>query len=211
MSARKSAVDSYYHVFNRGVDKRVIFPSQVDIERFAECMVAFNTENPIGSLFELRFQKFTKNKKSKKLVDIVCFCLNPNHFHFLLRQNSEMGMSEFMKRLSSGYTQYFNRKYGRSGVLFQGKYKSTLITTNEQLLHVSVYINLNNKVHRLGNQIIKSSWDEFSSGKDGMCSKNIILSQFDDPSEYCEFAKASLLDILERKDSDKELRTALLE
>ena len=207
---RESAIDSYYHVYNRGVDKRVVFPTGADLRRFIDCMIAFNTEKPVGSLLELRSRKTKEGNKTRKLVDIICFCLNPNHFHLLLRQNIEGGMAQLMQRLG-GYTQYFNRKYKRSGTLFEGKYKSVLINTNEYLLHVSAYINLNNQVHRIGSRRANSSWDEFVGGRKGICSKKIILSQFRTPSEYREFAMASLQDILERKTLIKELEAMILE
>ena len=85
----------YYHIYNRGVDKRTIFQDQEDLSRFFQSMEEFNYVEPIGSIFQNSFNK--KRKNSKKLVEIICYCLNPNHFHFVLRQFVENGISEFMK------------------------------------------------------------------------------------------------------------------
>lgn len=126
-------------------------------------------------------------------------------------QRLENGVSEFMHRLGTGYTQSFNIKHKRSGSLFQGKFKALHITSNEYLLHLSAYINLNNKVHQLANKMARSSWEEYNNDKDGMCAKKIILKQFDKPGEYKSFAESSLQDIISRKKLSKELEEMLLE
>ncbi|MCC6323658.1 transposase, partial [Candidatus Nomurabacteria bacterium] len=86
-------------------------------------------------------------KEKKPLVSIVCYCLNPNHFHFILKQEVEGGISEFIKRLIGGYTKYFNITYNRSGVLFQGKFKSHLIDTDQYILKIRPYVNINYLIH----------------------------------------------------------------
>ncbi len=203
----------YFHIFNRGVEKRSIFLDNKDFDRFLTSMTAFNTKEPIGSLFELAFlPKQNVARSSPPLVEIVSYCLNPNHFHLLLRQRLENGISSFIQRLSGGYTRYFNIKYKRSGVLFQGKYKSVPILSNEQLLYVSAYINLNNHVHRLGSRTTKSSWDEYmGSASHAICTKDIILGQFHNKKEYEVFAKETLDQILENKELAKELKQSLVE
>ena len=97
----------YYHVYNRGTDKRIIFNSHRDVSRFLKSMELFNSVEPVGSLWLSRLIKEPK-KKTQKLVDIIAFCLNPNHYHFIFRQLIDNGISEFMKRLNGGYTSYFN-------------------------------------------------------------------------------------------------------
>ncbi|MBU1159735.1 transposase [Patescibacteria group bacterium] len=196
----------FYHIYNRGVDKRNIFEDYEDLERFFESMREFNTVEPIGSLFEKSFNDpIAKNKKNKPLVNFIAFCLNKNHYHFILEQVIDNGISEFMKRLG-GYTWYFNNKHGRSGSLFQGTFKSIHIDSNEYLLHLSVYVNLNNKIHKLGGLTAKSSWEEYTSEyNDSFCKKDIILGQFKDSSEYKQFAESSLESIRERKEMEKFL------
>lgn len=113
----------YYHIFNRGVDKRIIFSSQKDYARFFQSVDEFNSIDPIGSLYENSFRKrenqvSKKAPRKKKLIEIICYCFNPNHYHFILKQLIDRGIEKFMHRLGIGYTKYFNQKYDRNGVLF---------------------------------------------------------------------------------------------
>ena len=125
----------FYHIYNRGVDKRNIFITQEDLNRFIQSMIEFNVIEPIGSIYENSFiKKQLGNETSKlsksvnlkpprlkeKLINIIAHCLNPNHFHFILEAKEDNGISEFIKRLAGGYTKYFNNKYARSGSLFPG-------------------------------------------------------------------------------------------
>lgn len=215
-----------YHIYNRGVDKRDIFSEPYDVARFLQSMQEFNTINPIGSLYEHSFRKKNdllggETAKSEKLVEIVAYCLNRNHFHFILRQVSDGGISEFMKRLSGGYTWYFNHKYERSGSLFQGVFKSKHIPTNIYLLHVSAYVNLNNRVHQLIKDDplflgdTRSSWAEYMGTKKkkgtDFCEKELILGQFKNRKEYEQFALNSLQGIVEKKNLQREMESLLLE
>jgi hypothetical protein len=204
----------FYHVFNRGVEKRDIFSDADDLSRFLESIQAFNLPNPIGSLFEHRFQKETQlGSLTPKLVDVVCYCLNPNHFHLLLKQTSEKGIQKFMQRLGTGYTNYFNEKYSRSGGLFQGTYKSVHVESNEQLLHTSVYVNLNNQLGSLTPKLSASSWTEYMDSELGhmgsICEKEVILGQFESPDAYKKFANEALEMIVERKKQEKEMQWLL--
>ena len=215
-------VGEYYHIYNRGVDKRITFLDEYDIQRFYNSINEFNVLDPIGSIYENSFIKKRENRTSKpemtkKLVNLIAHCANPNHFHLLLRQEAEKGIEKFMQRVGTGYTKYFNNKYKRSGVLFQGKFKSVHIDSNEYLLHVSAYINLNDRVHQLGSRTSKlvrsrSSWGEYTNkGGKGICEKNIILDQFRDIKEYKEFAFSSLGSIIKRKEELKDIGEFLLE
>ena len=102
----------FYHIYNRGVEKRNIFEDQYDIQRFIQSMEEFNTINPIGSLYESSFlpDEIKAKRKSKRLVNFIAYCLNPNHYHFILEQFVEQGVRQFMHRLSGGYTWYFNKR-----------------------------------------------------------------------------------------------------
>jgi|SRR3989344_1971979 len=195
-----------YHIFNRGADKRVVFQDKQDFSRFLESMDKFNSIEPIGSIYENSFDRNQLGNPVSKLVDFVCYCLNPNHFHFVLKQVSEKGIEKFMHRML-GYTKYFNQKHKRSGVLFQGPFKAVHVDSNEQLLHISVYVNLNDKVHQLGNGVSKSSWEEYSGAdRQNICSaKSMVLEQFNNFSEYKKFASESLKWIRENKEEAKFL------
>jgi len=194
----------FYHIYNRGVDKRNIFSDQEDVDRFFQSMIEFNTLEPIRSIYENSFIKEKKSGKDNILVDFVAFSLVENHFHFILKQVSEKGIEKFMQRLGNGYTKYFNNKYKRTGSLFQGKYKAKHVDANNYLLHLSVYVNLNQKVHQLGHSVSKlhlySSWEEYNGALNNkICKKDIILGQFNNNKEYVSFAEGSLKDILLRR------------
>lgn len=203
--------NEYYHIFNRGVDKRDIFLDHYDLERFFQSMDEFNVIEPIGSIYVNSFKEKKDSlrgraSKSEKLVNFICYCLNPNHYHFILEQVADKGVEKFIHRLGTGYTRFFNEKYNRSGVLFQGAYKAIHIDSNEYLLYLSAYTNLNNRVHQLRGSASKSSWGEYiGENKENFCEKEIILSQFKNKKEYKEFAEEALEIIRENKDMEKFL------
>jgi REP element-mobilizing transposase RayT len=213
MNREKFANEEMYHIFNRGVDKRIIFSDKKDLDRFFQSMIIFNSVKPIGSLYEQSFLK--EKEKSKPLVKFIAYNLLPNHFHFILEQVVEGGISEFLKRLLGGYSWYFNKKNKRSGSLFQGTFKSRHIDSNEYLLHVSAYVNLNDIIslfNTLGGEtakLRKSSWDEYvnqNKVNEKICfGKDIILEQFNSIEDYKEFAYSSLEDIRENKKEYKDL------
>ncbi len=221
MGTRKDvfANGELFHIYNRGVDKRIIFTDDYDVGRFLKSMVEFNTVDPIGSLYENSFNQLggSTAKSEERLVNIISYCLNPNHFHFILGQVTDKGISEFMRRLGGGYTWYYNNKYKRSGSLFQGRFKSVHIDSNEYLLHVSSYVNLNDRAHQLGGSTAKlvrsrSSWGEYTdAGSKGICEKEIILGQFTSSAEYKKFALSSLEAIIQRKEELKDIDGLLLE
>lgn len=212
------ATGELYHVYNRGTDKRSITVDYRDADRFMQSLTEFNALEPIGSIYEHAFitrkhqlgGRTSKcdlelEKASEGLVSIVAYCLNPNHYHFILEQVSDRGIEKFMQRLGTGYTMYFNNRHERSGALFQGKFKAVHIESNEQLLHLSVYVNLNFQVHQYHESAlprIRSSWEEYIgliSNTIGICGKDKVLGQFRNKKEYQEFAERTLPAIRERK------------
>lgn len=221
MGTRKEAFanEELFHIYNRGVDKRIIFNDKEDINRFFQSIIEFNISDPVGSLYQNSFRRLSgpTPKSEERLVNVVAYCLNPNHFHLILEQTAEGGISEFMKRLGGGYTCYFNNKHERSGALFQGKFKAIHIDSNEYLLHVSAYVNLNDRVHQLSGPTPKfvesrSSWREYTDKNvKGICEKGIVLDQFRNIGEYEEFALSSLASIKQRKEELKDLDKFLLE
>ena len=207
--------EEYYHVYNRGVEGRNIFEDSNDLDRFWKSLKLFNDKKVIGSIYEKSFEEIPEVDNRKELVDIICYCLNPNHFHLLLKQKEERGISTFMHRIG-GYTWFFNHKHKRKGSLFQGAFKAKHIENNDYLLHVSAYINLNSRVHQLGGETAKlseSSWDEYTKEKvaSPLCKTRDILEQFANKKEYREFCEDSLELMLSTKEEAKELRTLMLE
>ncbi len=135
-----------YHLFNRGVNKQTVFHDAADYMRFYEYLHYFNTLEPAH---DLRHAKAQKNSPDARLVDIQAYALIHNHFHLLVEQIVDDGISNLMRRLGAGYAGYYNEKYKRTGVLFQGKYKRVHINSDEQLHYLRAYINYNHIVHGL--------------------------------------------------------------
>jgi len=188
--------DKYYHVFNRGVDKRKIFSNKSDYYRFLVYLVVFNDETSWPNLTKSLKEALKKSDKRKKIIDIVGYCLMPNHFHLLVKQVAEKGLPIFLQKLGVGYTHYFNKKYERSGVLFQGRSKSVLIQDNNQLLHLSRYIHLNPKeIVESFKSVAKYPWSScqfFVSGKASsiLSGTEVIKDQFETQADYLDFLKA---------------------
>jgi len=138
------APGEFYHIYNRGTEKRKIFLSARDHERFLSLLYLANGEERVDmkrqgrTLSELMLQD-----KGKKLVEVCAYCLMPNHFHLILKEIDEGGISKFMQKIITGYTMYFNKNYERSGALFQGKFKSEHAKNDRYLKYLIAYLHLN--------------------------------------------------------------------
>ena len=197
------APGEYYHIFNRGNGKMNIFEDTADyyffLSRLEEYL--FPTRRRASSATLARYER---KSFPEGAFSLVCYALMPNHFHFLLRQNDETSLSEFMRSVSTGYSKYFNKKYTRVGSLFQDQFKAVPVRSNDQLLWLSAYIHQNPKVARL----VESLDDyEYSSYKEYMahlsnplCEKGIMLEQFSNIKAYREFVEESFDAIKQRKD-----------
>lgn len=152
---RRVAAGNIYHVLNRGVDKRKIFLDDRDYFRFIHNLFEFNDVNQINNV-TYRFNTNSKviarpymegdggNRQPRKLlVEILAFCLMPNHYHLLLKAKYDDGITRFMKRLNMGYSRYFNEKYKRQGALFEGRYKLVPVAEEAHFIHLPYYIHLN--------------------------------------------------------------------
>jgi len=135
-----------YHIYNRGVDKRIIFLNNYDYQRFILLLHVLNTNKNLKLRDLIKnnsFCELLKNKNEDPIVAIGAYCLMPNHFHLLLTPLVENGISKFMLKLLTSYSMYFNIKNVRNGALFQGAFKSEHIRTDEQLRYIYSYIHLN--------------------------------------------------------------------
>ncbi|KKT61863.1 MAG: Transposase [Candidatus Giovannonibacteria bacterium GW2011_GWA2_44_26] len=139
------ANNQIYHIFNRGTEKRRIFISNKDFERFLINMKIFNDpdvgQHHLGR-FDIKHPKLSKPLEDP-LVDVLCYCLMPNHYHLLLRQKVENGISKYLHRLQMGYAKYFNTLHDRSGNLFQGAFKVVEINKGNQFKYIPLYIHMN--------------------------------------------------------------------
>jgi len=139
----------YYHIYNRGIDKRVIFKSKKDYERFMTLLYIANSNDSFrldGILNRQHkiFSEILMLDKGKPLVSIGAWCLMTNHFHLLLRQEVDGGITKFMRKLGVGYSMFFNIKYQRKGALFGGLFKSKLIGVNDNyMIQLFGYIHIN--------------------------------------------------------------------
>jgi putative transposase len=137
-----------YHALNRGVDKRQIFMDDGDRVRFIHDMYAFNTTRLASNTFRndklgLRDLTYMNSSLDERLVDIHGWCLMGNHYHLLLSECIEGGLSMFLRKVNTGYANYFNARYERVGTLFQGRTKKILIDSDAYMLHILNYIHLN--------------------------------------------------------------------
>jgi putative transposase len=147
MSIRKVNLvqGEYYHIYNRGNSKQKIFHDREDYLRFISLLYVSNT-NESFNLYDLsRDVNFNvyEVERSSLLVNIGAFCLMPNHFHILITQIEDNGISKFMQKLSTAYSMYYNQKYERTGGLFEGKFKSQHADTDRHLKYLFSYIHLN--------------------------------------------------------------------
>jgi len=196
----------YYHILGRGNNKQKIFLNKGDYTRFLFLILFFQLPKTFGDIgFEvskfLRDGKFSTVYKDKdlknKYVELVSFCLMPNHYHLIVKENKEGGISRYMQRILNSFTKYHNTKYEKVGNLFQGPFKAIHVDSNEQLLHLSAYIHHNSKeLKNWKGKEIKYPWSSYLD----YCNQNrwvnllipgIILGQFDSVNDYKDFVEES--------------------
>lgn len=136
------SVGEYYHLYNRGVEKRKIFVWKKDWARFHRLLYAANSTNPIR-FRDIENLTLDSIDRGNPIVGIGAYVLMPNHFHILAREIVEGGISKFMEKLATGYSMYFNKKYERVGPLFQGRFRGEHVDSNEYLKYLYAYIHLN--------------------------------------------------------------------
>ena len=177
-----------YHVYNRGVDKRILFIDDYDSQRFLNLLYYCNDTEPLlhGIASD---SDYAMSSRSNRLVDLYAYCLMPNHFHLLVRQRGDEGLRRFMQKLLTAYSMYFNEKYGRSGTLFEGPYKTALVDTDRYFKYVMTYIHLNpanlfSSLHNAGKieNIEKYPYSSYGSYVSG--ARNLLLTKHELPIEY---------------------------
>mgnify|MGYP001559722953 CR=1 FL=1 len=202
MAYRKTPVvnGEIYHVYNRSNGQQEIFLSSKDYQRAIEVFRFYQYGKP-----PLRFSFYNRLPKDQKpkfleelylnnpIVDIICFCLMSNHFHFLLRGVEGRGINQFISNFQNSYAKYFNIKTTRTGSLFQQNFRAVRIESNEQLVHVSRYIHLNpitaylvRTMEELENYQWSSYPDYIHKGKTYI-RKGIVLDNFRSIAEYKKF------------------------
>ncbi|MBI4990830.1 transposase [Candidatus Gottesmanbacteria bacterium] len=205
------ATGEYYHVYNRGVARQPIFLSKGDYEQMLLTLTYYRFRKPPVRLS--RFKELSKDNqknflvelenKNEKLVEFISFVLIPNHFHLLLRQETENGISTFTSKAINSYTKYFNTKRERVGAILQGVFKAVHVGSSEQLVHLSRYIHLNPLVSFVVREknFLSYPWSslpDYLRGKSSLFDLEPVLGEFKSPGKYKEF-------ILDQKDYARRL------
>ena len=189
MPYRKTPLISgpYYHIFNRGIDRQPTFHTKRDYERALQTLSYYRP-----STNSVKYSQFLKKPLDERQnildsitdvphqVTIVAYCLMPNHFHLLLKQNEDSGISRFMSNFQNSYAKYFNVKHKRTGSLFDRQFKAVLIESENQLLHLTRYIHLNPySSHAISKEEIVtypySSLPEYLSGNYKLSNPNQVI------------------------------------
>jgi len=226
----------FYHVFNRGVEKRKTFVQISDYFRFVFCLYELNDKNLV------RMRSRIENRKKKcrgctpaskeSLVEVIVFCLMPNHYHLILRQLVDGGISLFMKKLGDSYVGYFNEKHNRKGMgsLFQGRFKAVHIENDKQLINLIYYIFINPlelleknwkeegvKNHQKAFEFLESyRWSSFLdyigvSNFPSVTKRDFIMEFFGSPIKIKEFVESRILDKTELKKQFNNIKNIILE
>lgn len=136
-TAREDSPGSYYHVFARGASKQAVYKDDADKDYFLHLFGRHLGIEEVVSRTGYRYPNYRGE------VELLCYCLMDNHFHLLVYQHDQGSLARLMKSIMTAYSAYFNRRYMRSGSLFESRYKSSRITSDSYLLHISRYIHLN--------------------------------------------------------------------
>ncbi|MBI3342775.1 transposase [Candidatus Gottesmanbacteria bacterium] len=149
-SVKPFVADGFYHIYNRGVNKADIFTDDQDYRVFLHLLKYYLSPiksldifHPFGDITDIKIVRPRPLANLEDEVDLVAFCLMPNHFHLLIKQHSPDGMTKLMRRLITTYSMYMNKRHKRVGHLFQGNYKAVLIEDDTYFLHLSRYIHCN--------------------------------------------------------------------
>lgn len=195
----KTYIDGgFYHVYNRGVEKRIIFEDEQDYRVFLKYLKeVLSPPDPknFKATFNLQGQSYTPPRRPGKNycdeIDLLAYCLMPNHFHLIVKQKNRDSLEGFMRATMTRYSMYFNKRYDRVGSLFQGRYKAVLVNSEDYLLHLSRYVHLN--PFEYTNDIVaaySSYADYLGLRKTPWVKPDIITSMFDG-NVGLEFKKVS--------------------
>lgn len=173
--------DSYYHIYARGASRQEIFREPADYYVFLELFRRYLSPEEIKDSAGIPYVKLHED------IELLCYCLIPNHFHLLVYQINDHAMQRLMRGVMTAYSRYFNKKYNRSGGLFESRYKASRIGSDEYLMHITRYIHLNPKQWR---NYAYSSLPAYIKVNDlDWLNEHRILELFSSPSTYLEFVQ----------------------
>lgn len=208
------SLGEHYHIFNRGVNKQLIFLDDQDHRRFLFLILCLQSDTIFRNIGRLS-SEFPENVQHSVLhveeivnnrnIEVISFCLMPNHFHLIVKEIKEGGISAYMQRVLNAYTKYFNEKYSKSGHLFQGPYKAVHVVDNDQLLHLSAYIHKNpTDLEGYKDREVSYDWSSYRDyvGENrfgGLLVPDIVTEQFKEKKEYLEFVRTSTAKSIENE------------
>jgi putative transposase len=199
--------DNYYHIYNRGNLKQTLFHEKTDYIRFLFLLI--HLQSPVVLTHTTRYirnyldkgtfavrEKDVADIHESKFVEIINFCIMPNHFHITLRAVTDDGVSRYMHRVSNAYAKYFNTKYKKTGHVFQGAYKAKFITSDSQLTYLSAYIHRNpnemKKWERRCAEYPWSSYQDYGINRWGsLLSRDMVTATFKSFEDYTKFVETS--------------------
>lgn len=222
MAARRIPLvnGGYYHIFNRGVAKQPIFFNKRDYQQAVLGLSYYHFVDPPVRLS--RFKQLSREQKeailfslintSDALVKIISFCLMPNHFHLLLQQVKDNGITIFLSRFTNSYTKYQNIKADRVGPLLSGSFKSVYIEDDNQLIHLSRYIHLNPFVSRVAREgeLLSYPWSslpDYLAGRSTLVDLEPVMNFFKSSDDY----KTFVIDQIDYSKKLEEIKHLILE
>ena len=201
---KQFGIGEYFHVYNRGNGKNKVFLDKEDYKFF---ILRLN-QNLFPDIYKTKYSYSTPLPKNS--FSMICYCLMPNHFHFLIKQNRDIPISKLMLKVCTSYSKYFNKKYDSVGHIFQDQFKQVWVDDNSYLVWLSAYIHENPGVAGLVSNSSDYNWSSYSDFV-GLnrgpikCNREIILEQFANPKDYYDFVDSSAEIIKERKDLESFL------
>ncbi len=202
------APGEHYHLYGRGVAKQKLFLDTRDYVRFLFLILYFQSPKPIYNTSTIvssfiKHNRFNVTKETiekiikNRIVALVSFTPMPNHFHLIVEETEEGGISTYMQKVLVAYANYFNAKYKKSGHVFQGPFQAVHIKDNRQLLYTSAYIHRNSReLRKWKNKEVSYPWSSYQDcvkenrwGK--LLKTDLLVGQFKNGKEYDKYVKTS--------------------
>jgi len=218
---KKFAPGCIYHVYNRGVNKINIFNDIQDNKLFLSRLrenlfpeLKLSEDVCLGDSRKIH-TPYKRKKLPAKSFDLIAYCLMPNHFHLLIKQNNNVSVSKLIGKVCTSYSKYFNLKHKRVGSLFQDQFKAVYVDSNEYLLWLSAYIHLNPVMANLVKYVENWKWSSYleyiNHSAYLLCNKGIILNQYKKPKLYHRIVNDSLIAMQKNKFSETDISYAEFE
>lgn len=217
--------NSYYHIYNRGVEKRLIFLDEQDYGVFLSYLKVYLSPKNKKELLERSSNPNISYKEKDDIlkllrlnnfyneITLLAYCLMPNHFHFFVKQKSALSIDKFMQSLATRYTMYFNRKYNRVGFLYQDTYKAVLLESEDQFIYLSKYIHKQALIHQSSQGRTLRTWEQPSSYPEYLGKRK---TEWVDPEEVLSYfsktnPKLSYKSFVEEEDDFSPIQNKIIE